>query len=126
MQWLSYYHIMQTRNRFYNAHETSAVESFSVALLCGDLEFKASSFVYMDAFTNGTVDVLRRHLDRQQSPTVLRPRLETNARIQEIQHSGPRDHYRDSAQPTEDAFTSTTRVDGCMATDILQQGCKGS
>lgn len=40
VQWLSYYHIMQTRNRFYNAHETSAVESFAVALLCGDLEFK--------------------------------------------------------------------------------------
>ncbi|GAM35605.1 ATP-dependent RNA/DNA helicase [Talaromyces pinophilus] len=45
VQWLSYYHIMQTRNRFYNAHETSAVESFAVALLCGDLEFKMYSGV---------------------------------------------------------------------------------
>lgn len=40
VQWLSYYHIMQTRNRFYNAHETSAVESFAIALLCGEPEFK--------------------------------------------------------------------------------------
>ncbi|KAL3707826.1 hypothetical protein TMatcc_005808 [Talaromyces marneffei ATCC 18224] len=45
VQWLSYYHIMQTRNRFYNAHETSAVETFAVALLCGDLEFKMYSGV---------------------------------------------------------------------------------
>lgn len=44
IQWLSYYHIMQTRSRFYNAHETSAVESFAVALLCGDLEFKVRPF----------------------------------------------------------------------------------
>ncbi|EED21824.1 ATP dependent RNA helicase, putative [Talaromyces stipitatus ATCC 10500] len=43
VQWLSYYHIMQTRNRYYNAHETSAVESFAVALLCGDAEFKMYS-----------------------------------------------------------------------------------
>jgi hypothetical protein len=50
IQWLSYYHIMQSRNRSYNAHETSAVESFAVALLCGDLEFKvrtrSSCFAY--------------------------------------------------------------------------------
>ncbi|KAI9851725.1 MAG: hypothetical protein M1838_002940 [Thelocarpon superellum] len=40
VKWLSYYHIMQSSNRFYNAHETSAVEAFAVALLCGDAEFK--------------------------------------------------------------------------------------
>lgn len=38
--WLSFYHIMQSANKFYNAHETSAVEDFAVALLCGDAEFK--------------------------------------------------------------------------------------
>ncbi len=58
MKWLSYYHIMQstnklaassssvssylTNNRFYNAHETSAVEEIAIALLCGEAEFKAS------------------------------------------------------------------------------------
>lgn len=26
--------------RFYNAHETSAVEDFAIALACGDAEFK--------------------------------------------------------------------------------------
>ena len=46
IQWLSYYHIMQTRSRFYNAHETSAVESLAVALLCGDLEFKVRAHIY--------------------------------------------------------------------------------
>lgn len=40
IKWLSYYHIMQSRNRNYNAHETSAVEDFCLALLCGDVEFK--------------------------------------------------------------------------------------
>lgn len=28
--------------RFYNAHETSAVEDFAIALSCGDAEFKVS------------------------------------------------------------------------------------
>lgn len=44
-QWLSFYHIMQSSNKFYNAHETSAVEDFAVALLCGDAEFKMYSGV---------------------------------------------------------------------------------
>nr|KMM65618.1 ATP-dependent RNA helicase A [Coccidioides posadasii RMSCC 3488] len=44
-KWLSYYHIMQSRNRNYNAHETSAVEDFPIALLCGDVEFKMYSGV---------------------------------------------------------------------------------
>lgn len=58
LKWLSYYHIMQSTNklvpssysipsylthyRFYNAHETGAVEDFAIALLCGDAELKAS------------------------------------------------------------------------------------
>ncbi|KAL2073640.1 hypothetical protein VTL71DRAFT_10966 [Oculimacula yallundae] len=36
LKWLSYYHIMQNK-QFYNAHETTAVEEFSIALLCGDV-----------------------------------------------------------------------------------------
>ncbi|EEQ27401.1 pre-mRNA-splicing factor ATP-dependent RNA helicase PRP22 [Microsporum canis CBS 113480] len=40
LKWLSYYHIMQSRNRNYNAHETSAVEELAVVLCCGDAEFK--------------------------------------------------------------------------------------
>lgn len=40
LKWLSYYHIMQARNRNYNAHETSAVEDIALALLCGDAAFK--------------------------------------------------------------------------------------
>ena len=40
LKWLSYYHIMQSRNRNYNAPETSAVEDMAVALLCGDATFK--------------------------------------------------------------------------------------
>ncbi|KAK0708586.1 P-loop containing nucleoside triphosphate hydrolase protein [Lasiosphaeris hirsuta] len=36
LRWLSYYHIMQSKG-FYNAHETTAVDAFSVALLCGDV-----------------------------------------------------------------------------------------
>jgi ATP-dependent RNA helicase DHX29 len=40
LKWVSFYHIMQARSKYYNAHETSAVEDFAVALLCGDVEFK--------------------------------------------------------------------------------------
>ena len=39
-QWLSFYHIMQSSNKFYNAHETSAVDDAAVALICGEVEFK--------------------------------------------------------------------------------------
>ena len=44
-QWLSFYHIMQSSNKFYNAHETSPVESFAIALICGEAEFKMYSGV---------------------------------------------------------------------------------
>ncbi|EIT77434.1 P-loop containing nucleoside triphosphate hydrolase protein [Aspergillus flavus] len=40
IKWLSYYHIMQGRNRNYNAFETNAVDDFAIALLCGEAEFK--------------------------------------------------------------------------------------
>ncbi|OBT97212.1 hypothetical protein VE01_04649 [Pseudogymnoascus verrucosus] len=36
INWLSYYHIMQAK-QFYNAHETTAVTDFAIALLCGDV-----------------------------------------------------------------------------------------
>ena len=41
LKWLSYYHIMQGRNKNYNAFETTAVDDFAIALLCGEVEFKA-------------------------------------------------------------------------------------
>lgn len=44
-RWLSFYHIMQSSNKFYNAHETSPVEDFVVALVCGEAEFKLYSGV---------------------------------------------------------------------------------
>ncbi|KAH8887822.1 P-loop containing nucleoside triphosphate hydrolase protein [Thozetella sp. PMI_491] len=36
LRWLSYYHIMQSK-AIYNAHETTAVDPFAIALLCGDV-----------------------------------------------------------------------------------------
>ena len=36
LRWLSYYHMMQSKS-FLNAHETTAVEAFPIALLCGDV-----------------------------------------------------------------------------------------
>ncbi|KAJ5946763.1 hypothetical protein N7454_003602 [Penicillium verhagenii] len=45
IKWLSYYHIMQARNRNLNAHETTAVDDFAIALLCGEAEFKLHSGV---------------------------------------------------------------------------------
>ncbi|MCJ1434770.1 hypothetical protein MMC27_004140 [Xylographa pallens] len=44
-KWLSFYHIMQSSNKFYNAHETSAVEDFALALVCGEADFKMYSGV---------------------------------------------------------------------------------
>ncbi|KAL3473615.1 P-loop containing nucleoside triphosphate hydrolase protein [Aspergillus californicus] len=43
VKWVSYYHIMQNRNRNYNAFETSAVEDFAVAVLCGEGDYKMHS-----------------------------------------------------------------------------------
>lgn len=45
IKWLSYYHIMQARNRNLNAHDTSAVDDFAIALLCGDAEFKVRPYL---------------------------------------------------------------------------------
>ncbi|TGJ82383.1 hypothetical protein E0Z10_g6396 [Xylaria hypoxylon] len=36
LRWLSYYHIMQSK-QFLNAHETTAADTFAIALLCGDV-----------------------------------------------------------------------------------------
>ncbi|KAI4117053.1 MAG: hypothetical protein LQ345_002635 [Seirophora villosa] len=45
-KWLSFYHIMQSsNNKLYNAHETSAVEPFALALACGEADFKMYSGV---------------------------------------------------------------------------------
>ena len=45
VHYLSYYHIMASTGQFFNAHETSPLEDFSVALLCGEAEFKLYSGV---------------------------------------------------------------------------------
>ncbi|KAL2039774.1 hypothetical protein N7G274_007633 [Stereocaulon virgatum] len=39
-KWLSFYHMMQSSNKFYNAHETSTVDDIVIALMCGEAEFK--------------------------------------------------------------------------------------
>jgi ATP-dependent RNA helicase DHX29 len=36
---------MQGQGRNYNEHETSAVEDFAVALLCGNVSFKVRIFI---------------------------------------------------------------------------------
>jgi ATP-dependent RNA helicase DHX29 len=43
--WLAYYSLMQTRNGGYDAHETTCIQSFVVALLCGDAEWRLYSGV---------------------------------------------------------------------------------
>jgi len=45
LQWLSFYHIMQSSSKFYNAHETGPVDDFAIALVCGEAEFKMHSGV---------------------------------------------------------------------------------
>ncbi|KAI9801044.1 MAG: hypothetical protein M1825_003579 [Sarcosagium campestre] len=40
IRWLSFYHVMQSSNKLYNAHETTAAEEFAIALLCGEAEIK--------------------------------------------------------------------------------------
>ena len=39
-KWLSFYHVMQSSSKSYHAHETSPVEDFAVALICGEAEFR--------------------------------------------------------------------------------------
>ncbi|KAL4925908.1 putative ATP dependent RNA helicase [Aspergillus undulatus] len=43
VKYVSYYHIMQGRNRNYNAFETSSVEDWAVAVLCGESDFRLFS-----------------------------------------------------------------------------------
>ncbi|KAK6536166.1 hypothetical protein TWF281_000412 [Arthrobotrys megalospora] len=38
--WLSYYNIFQSSNKYYDAYETSRVNDIALVLLCGDAEFK--------------------------------------------------------------------------------------
>lgn len=45
VHYLSYYHIMAATSQILNAHETSPVEDFAMALLCGEAEFKIYSGV---------------------------------------------------------------------------------
>ncbi|KAJ2894187.1 ATP-dependent RNA helicase A [Zalerion maritima] len=44
VKWLSYYHIMQSKT-FYNAHETTAVDPFAIALLSGEARMDVSHFL---------------------------------------------------------------------------------
>ncbi|KAL2261666.1 hypothetical protein VTK26DRAFT_3658 [Humicola hyalothermophila] len=46
LRWLSYYHIMQSKSS-YNAHETTAVDPFAIALLCGDVRADMFSGVFV-------------------------------------------------------------------------------
>ncbi|RYO78491.1 hypothetical protein DL766_002438 [Monosporascus sp. MC13-8B] len=72
LKWLSYYHIMQSK-QFLNAHETTAVEGFPLALLCGDaridmyagvivLDGNRARFSVPDAKTALVLKVLRARL----------------------------------------------------------------
>ncbi|KAF8425898.1 hypothetical protein EV426DRAFT_594191 [Tirmania nivea] len=38
--WLSYYRIMQSNVKFYDAYETSHVDDLAIALLCGEVDFR--------------------------------------------------------------------------------------
>ncbi|KAK6357411.1 hypothetical protein TWF718_001723 [Orbilia javanica] len=40
IDWLSYYNIFQSSNKYYDAYETTRVNDIVLALLCGDAEFK--------------------------------------------------------------------------------------
>jgi ATP-dependent RNA helicase DHX29 len=42
LHWLSYYHIMQSKSKVYHAHETTGVDGFAIALLCGDVKVDVS------------------------------------------------------------------------------------
>ena len=101
VKWLSYYHLMQARNRNYNAHETTAVDNFAIALLCGDSEFKVclssrlhSCHVLLSVLKLTVVDVLGGHLDRRQPGTVCCARLESHAGAESAEYPDPRDSGR--------------------------------
>ncbi|ELQ39414.1 pre-mRNA-splicing factor ATP-dependent RNA helicase PRP43 [Pyricularia oryzae] len=47
IRWMSYYHMMQSTKSALNAHETTAVEPFAIALLCGDVRCDMYSGVFV-------------------------------------------------------------------------------
>ena len=63
--------------RFYNAHETSAVDDFAIALVCGEADFKVRFSLPLihtqcvGAAALISVDVLGRNRDRRQSSPIL-------------------------------------------------------
>ena len=39
-RWLSFYHVMASGSKHYNAHETNAADDLAIILLCGEADFK--------------------------------------------------------------------------------------
>ncbi|MCJ1309389.1 hypothetical protein MMC25_003048 [Agyrium rufum] len=46
-RYLSFYSIMQSSNKFYNAQETGPVDPFAIALVCGEAEFRLYASVIL-------------------------------------------------------------------------------
>lgn len=99
VKWLSYYHLMQARNRNYNAHETTAVDDFAIALLCGDSEFKVRLRPSVRCWRGNAnppcyIDVLRGYINRRQPGAVRRARLESHAGAESAEYPDSRDSDR--------------------------------
>ena len=91
---------MQGRNKNYNAFETTAVDDFAIALLCGEAEFKVPQFLtsplththpFDISILIKMIDVLRRHIHRLQPHPLLPTRLEIHARAEDAERETARD-----------------------------------
>lgn len=105
IKWLSYYHIMQARNRNLNAHDTSAVDDFAIALLCGDAEFKVRDLlIKLSHYGNLTMltlsaDVFWCRLHRCESHPLRCAGLEVHVGFENPPHSLARNPIEHIPQP---------------------------
>ncbi|EPE07952.1 helicase associated domain-containing protein [Ophiostoma piceae UAMH 11346] len=126
LHWLSYYNIMQSKS-LYNAHETTAVEAFPIALLCGDmrcdmfsgvmvLDGNRARFSVPDWKTLLVIKVLRSRLREMLSRSFKAPGKQPTAQHQKWFNVWQRIFMQD--------FGADSSTSGAMATVISNGGQK--
>lgn len=115
--------------RFYNAHETSAVESLAIILACGDAEFKVcQAFSCLRSVARNETpinhdfrpfsDVCRSYYHRRQSNPLCGGQLEGNARDQNSPNTNPADHVPGVPKTWAGILATTAGVVGDLAEDV--------
>lgn len=115
---------MQSSNKFYNAHETSAVEDLAVALVCGEADFKvrSSGILLLRCPCSDSADVRRGHRDRRQPDSLRCGWVESDAGSQDPAPPGPRDHDPVVPVSGQSVVLAAAGLAGHLAKDVFVNG----